>query len=175
MIVIGVPGEQNARPVKSRWLVVALALAAAVALAMCVQGTRWWSVEDIGVGPFGSTNCFGGTCKRVGLTWLGGSERWARTGMGAGAACLISTFVLVIVAAAAASRRIPRLAARTALVSLATAAVTGGLFIAQFPGGTKAAVDRGVYLFVAGLVVGVIAAVAVLRATPLPPPPDPAP
>lgn len=160
---------------KSRWLVVALALVAAVALAMSVQGTRWWSVEDLGVGPFGSVNCFGGACKRSGLAWLGGSDRWARTGMGVGAACLIAMLVLVIVAAAAAARRIPRLAARTALVALATATVSGGLFIAQVPAAAKATLDLGVYQFAAGILVGIVAAVLVLRATPLPPPPEPAP
>ena len=149
---------------KSRWIIVVLALVAASAFAISVWAGRWWSIGDVEIGPFGSKQCFGGDCRPTSLTWVGGSERWMRMGMATWAGGLISMFVLMIVAAAVASNRIPRLAARTALVAIATAVVTGIAFIALYPGVDGASVDRGLFLFAGAVVLGAAAAIAVLRA-----------
>lgn len=149
---------------KSRWLTVALAVIAAAAFALSVQAGRWWSVGGFEIGPFGSYRCFDGECKTTGLGWIGGSERWMRTGTGVWTAGFLSMFLLIVVAGAVAARRVPRLAAKTALVSIATAAVTGALFVAQFPGVQGASADRGLWLFGVALALGVAACVAVLRA-----------
>ena len=152
---------------KHRWIVVALALLAASAFAVAAVAGRWWSIGDVEIGPFGAKRCFGDDCSPAGLGWTGGSERWMRTGSGAWAGCLISAFVLVIAAAGLASRRIPKLAAKTSLVAVATAAVAGLAFIVQFPGVEGAKMDRGIYLFAIGIVLGLTAAIAVLRGRPL--------
>jgi hypothetical protein len=151
--------------VKSRWPIVALALLAAVAFALSVWAGRWWSIGDVEIGPFGSKQCFGGgDCRPTSLTWIGGSERWMRMGMATWAGGLIAMLVLLITAAGVAAKRIPRLAARTALVAIATVTITGVLFIMQFPGVDGAQVDRGLWLWLAGILLGSIAAVGVVRA-----------
>jgi hypothetical protein len=151
--------------VKSRWPIVALALLAATAFAISVWAGRWWSIGDVEIGPFGSKQCFGGgECRPTSLTWIGGSERWMRMGMATWAGGLISMLVLVIMAAGVAAKRIPRLAARTALVAIATVTITGVLFVMQFPGVDGATVDRGLWLWLGGIIVGCIAAVGVVRA-----------
>lgn len=159
---------------KGRWLIVGIAVVAAVAFALSVQAGRWWAVagSDAGfeIGPIGSYRCFGGDCRSVGLGWIGGTERWMRTGAGVWAAGMLSMLILLVVAAGVAARRVPRLAAKTALVSIGTAAVTGALFVAQFPGVQGAEVDRGLPLFFAAIVLGAAACVAALRARPAAPP-----
>jgi hypothetical protein len=176
--VLRISGLHNARALKLRWTIVALALAAAAAFAVSVQAGRWWSVEGgVEIGPFGSYRCFAGECKTTGLGWVGGSERWMRTGTGTWTAGLLSMLLLVAVAGAAAARRAPRLLAKTTLVSIGTGAVAGALFVAQFPGVQGAAVDRGLWLFAGAVVLGAAACIAVLRAGPdqadRPDPPDP--
>jgi len=160
--------------VRARWLIVVIAVAAAGAFALSVQAGRWWSVAgfDAGfeIGPVGSYRCFSGDCRSVGLGWLGGTERWMRTGTGVWAAGFLSMILLLVVAGAVAARRAPRLVAKTALVSIGTAAVTGALFAAQFPGVQGAEVDRGLPLFGAAIVLGAAACVAALRARPAAPP-----
>lgn len=147
-----------------RWIIIVLALVAATAFAISVQTGRWWSVGDVEIGPFGSKHCFDGDCRPAGLTWVGGTERWARTGMGAWAGGLLSALVLAILAAAVAARRVPKLAAKTALVSIVTTLVAGSLFIAQYPGVQGASVDRGIVVFAIAIVLGATTAVLVLRA-----------
>ncbi len=149
---------------KSRWPIVALCLLAAAAFAISVWAGRWWSIGDVEIGPFGSKQCFGGDCRPTSLTWVGGSERWMRMGMATWAGGLISMLVLVILAGGVAARRIPRLAARTALVAIATVTVTGVMFVMQYPGVDGATVDRGLWLWIAGIVLGCIAAIRVTRA-----------
>lgn len=149
---------------KSRWIIVAIALVAASAFAVSVWAGRWWSVGDVEIGPFGSKQCFGGECRPTSLTWIGGSERWMRMGMATWAGGLISMLVLLIVAAGVAAKRVPRLAARTAMVAIATAVVTGIAFVAQYPGVDGAQVDRGLWLFGGAIVLGLVASIAVLRA-----------
>lgn len=149
---------------KSRWPIVALALIAAAAFAISVWAGRWWSIGDVEIGPFGSKQCFGGECRPTSLTWVGGSERWMRMGMATWAGGLIAMLVLLITAAGVAAKRVPRLAARTALVSIATVTITGVLFIMQYPGVDGAKVDRGLWLWLGAIILGSIAAVAVVRA-----------
>lgn len=147
-----------------RWIIVVLALVAATAFAISVQTGRWWSVGDVEIGPFGSKHCFDGDCRPASLSWVGGTTRWARTGMGTWAGGLVSALVLAVMAAAVASRRVPRLAAKTALVAIATTLAAGSLFIAQYPGVRGAGMDRGIPLFLVAIVLGAAVAVGVLRA-----------
>jgi hypothetical protein len=149
---------------KRRWIIVMFALVAATAFAISVQTGRWWSVGDVEIGPFASKHCFDGECRPASLGWIGGSARWARTGMGTWAGGLFSALSLCIVAAAVASRRVPKLVAKMALVSIATTLVAGVLFIAQFPGVAGAGPDRGLVLFAIAIVIGAMIAISVLRA-----------
>lgn len=145
-----------------RWLVVALALLAASAFAVSVQAGRWWSIGDVAIGPFGARSPFGGS---GGLSWAGGSPRWERFGIATGAGALIAMFVLITVAGAVAARRVPKLAAKTALVSIATATLAAIGFVAARPDGALPfALDRGLVLFAVAVVLGATAAIRVLRA-----------
>ena len=149
---------------KHRWFVVALALAAASAFALSVQAGRWWSIGDVEIGPFGSRSPFGGPGE---LSWAGGTARWERFGVATWAGGLIAMFVLVVVAGAVAANRIPRLAAKTALVAITTAGLAGIAFIATRPdNGLPFAIDRGVALFAAAVVAGAVVGIGVLRASP---------
>lgn len=165
--MIASPTSQNAPPlVRARWFIVGIAVAAAAAFAVSVQAGRWWTVAGFEIGPAGSYRCFAGECKSAGLGWIGGNERWMRTGTGVWAAGYLSMFTLLIVAAGVAGKRVPRLAAKVALVSIATGAATGALFVIQFPGVQGAAMDRGLLLFGAAIALGAVACAAVLRARP---------
>jgi len=150
---------------KHRWIVCALALAAACAFAFSVQLGGWWSIGDVEIGPFGSRHCFGeGDCKLAGLAWVGGGDRWMRLGMATWAGGLVSMLMLVIMAAALAAKRIPKLVAKSVLVACATASLAGTVFVATFPGVEGAHLSRGAWLFVAAIVVAIASAVTVLRA-----------
>jgi hypothetical protein len=158
------PGHQNARALKHRWFIVALALVAASAFALSVQAGRWWSIGDVEIGPFGSRSPFGGPGE---LSWAGGSARWERFGVATWAGGLIAMFVLVVLAGAVAAKRVPRLAAKTALVAIGTAGLAGIAFIAARPdNGLPFAMDRGVVLFAVAVVAGVLGVLGVLRAPP---------
>ena len=151
---------------KHRWFVVALALASASAFALSVQAGRWWSIGDVEIGPFGSRSPFGGPGD---LSWTGGTARWERFGVATWAGGLIAMFVLVVVAGAVAANRIPRLAAKTALVAIATAGLAALAFVATRPdNGLPFAIDRGVVLFAVAVVAGAVVAIGVLRASPRP-------
>ena len=159
--------------VKGRWLVIVVALCACVAFAMSVQGGRWWVIGDTEVGPFGAKRCFDDgagsiACIPAKLNWLGAGERWMRIGMGTWAGGLISAFMLVVLSAAIAAKRIPKLAAKTVLVSVVTAGLAGGLFALQFPRAEfpAAEVGRGTFLFVVAIALGITSAILVLRAKP---------
>jgi hypothetical protein len=146
---------------KRRWLVVAEALVAASAFALSVQGGRWWTIGDVEVGPLGSKSPFGGLGR---LSWAGSSARWERFGAATWGAGMIAMFVLIVVAAAVAAKRRPRLAARTALVAIATAALASAGFLGTRPlNGLPFELGRGVALFGAGMVFGVVASAGVLR------------
>jgi len=152
--------------VRIRWLTAVLALLSASAFSMSVQGGRWWVIGEAEIGPFGAKRCFEGSCVPAGLSWLGAGERWIRFGMATWAAGLIAALVLVVMAARLAVRRVPRLAAKTALVAIATATITGGVFFAQFPGDYDSEPARGVLLFGIAIVLGAASAIQVLRTRP---------
>ena len=147
---------------RHRWGLVAASLIAASAFALSVQGGRWWSIGDVSIGPLGARSPFG---HLGGFSWAGGGPRWERFGVATFAAGLIAMFVLIAVAGALAARRVPRLAARTAVVAIATAALVGTGFVTARPhNGLPFDIDRGVWLFAGAVVVGAIAAAGVLRA-----------
>ena len=162
VVAIGGVGLQTPPTLKHRWLIVALALAAASAFAVSVQAGRWWSIANVEIGPFGSRSPFRGAGA---LSWAGGSARWERFGVATWAGALIAMFVLVVVAGAVAANRVPKLAAKTALVAIATAVATAIGFVASRPeNGLPFAIGRGMPLFGAAVLVGLVVAVAVLRA-----------
>ncbi|HLL21581.1 MAG TPA: hypothetical protein VK427_05590 [Kofleriaceae bacterium] len=149
---------------KGRWLVVALALAAACAFAFSVQLGRWWALGDVEIGPFGSRHCFGvGECKLGGLAWVGGGDRWMRLGIATWGAGLVSAFMLVVLAAGLAAKRVPKLVAKSVMISLGVAALTGTAFVVTYPGVEGAAPARGVVIFVVAFVLALAAAVLVLK------------
>jgi hypothetical protein len=150
---------------RSRLLPLLLALVAASTFALAVQ-SAWWSAGEVTIGPFGARHCFGGECRESGLAWLGGTDLWMRAGVAARAGGYIAMFVLVVLAGGLAARRIPRLMARASIVSILTAAVGGGYFIAAFPDRVLAnaeSIRYGLILFISAIVLGVAAAVFTLR------------
>jgi hypothetical protein len=151
--------------VRGRWFIVALALLAGIAFAMSVWGGQWWSIAETEIGPFRAKRCFDNHCEPAGLSWLGAGERWMRIGMATWAAGLISTFVLVVMSAGLAARRVPKLVAKTVLVSTATAAIVGAWFFSGFPRDEfpAAEADRGALLFLAAVVLAATSAILVLR------------
>ena len=149
---------------KYRWFIVALALLSASAFALSVQAGRWWTIGEVEIGPVGSHSPFGGAGS---LSWAGGSARWERFGVATWAGSLIAMLVMIVVAGAVAARRVPRLAAQTAMVAMATAGLAAIGFLAARPdNGLPFAVSRGIYLFVIAAVAGVLVVVPVLRARP---------
>ena len=149
---------------KARWIFVVLALAAACAFTFSVQLGRWWIVGDVEIGPFGSRHCFGvGECKIAGLGWVGGGDRFMRLGMATWAGGLVSTLMLVIMAARLAGNAVPKLVAKSVLVAIATASLAGTFFVATFPGVQGASLSRGAWLYALGVVLSLAAAISVLR------------
>ena len=147
-----------------RWPAVAVGLVGAVALAISVQAGVWWSVGDVTIGPFGSHQCFSGDCGGSGLGWIGGSDLWMRSAIATGVAGALASLLLIALAGACAARRVPRVLARMTLSALAAAVACAAYFVSQFPGVAGAGIDRGLALFAIGVVAGVVAAIAVLRA-----------
>jgi len=163
-IAIGGLHLQTPAALKYRWLVVAFALLAASAFAVSVQVGPWWTISTVEIGPVGSHSPFGGNGS---LTWAGGSARWERFGIATWAGSLIAMLVLIVVAGGVAARRVPRLAAQTALVAIATAGLAAAGFIAARPDNDMPfAVARGIYVFVAAVVVGLGVVARVLLARP---------
>jgi hypothetical protein len=150
---------------RTRWTLIAIALVGASAFALAVQGGQWWSIGDVTIGPLGARSPFGGV---GGFSWAGGSPRWERFGYATFAAGLIAMFTLIVVAGALAAKRVPRLAAKTAVVAIATAALVGTAFVTARPhNGLPFAIDRGVALFAAAVIAGALAAAGVLRSRPV--------
>lgn len=149
-----------------RWLVIALALGAACAFLFSVQLGKWWAIGDSEIGPRGMRLCFGeGDCKVGSVELLGGGDRWMRLGMATWAAGLVAAFMLVVVAARVAAKRVPKLAAKSVLVAIAMAILTGGFFVGTFPGASGASFARGALLFVVGIVLALAVAISVLRSS----------
>jgi len=147
---------------RTRWIAIVVALVGAVLLALSAI-EAWWRAGEVAIGPFGSHHCFGGDCKSSGLAWIGGTDLWLRSAVATRAAAIIASILLVVVAGGLAARRVPRLIARSTLVALAAAVVTGSYFVAKFPslGGTS--LDLGAFLYGGGVVMGLVAAVLTLR------------
>jgi hypothetical protein len=165
MVEVQTVGIKDARThVRSRRRIVPLilALAGATAFAIAVQAA-WWSAGEVSIGPFGARHCFGGECRETGLSWIGGTEMWMRSGVAARASGYISMFVLIIVAGALAAKRIPRLMAKASLVAILTAIATGGYFLVSFPGVNSATIGPGLILFGVAIGLGVASAVTTLR------------
>lgn len=165
MVAVQTVGIKDARThVRSRRRIVPLilALAGATAFAISVQAA-WWSAGEVSIGPFGARHCFGGECRETGLSWIGGSEMWMRSGVAARAGGYIAMFVLIIVAGALAAKRIPRLMAKASLVAIITATASAGYFLFAFPGVNSATIGAGMVLFGAAIVLGVAAAITTLR------------
>jgi hypothetical protein len=150
----------------ARWLALVLALASACAFAMSVWVGTWWTIGEVTIGPFGARACMGGDCQPRGLAWLGGSDLWMRSAVATGVAGVIAMFLAVTVAGALAARRHPRLLARSMLVAIATAVVTGGYFIFGIPqvGDVTPQIALGIPLYIVGAVLGIAAAVVAARA-----------
>ena len=140
-----------------------MALLSAALFALSVQAGMWWRVGESTIGPFGTATCGGGECRAATLEWLGDSDFWMRTGIATWAAGWIAMVVMIVIAAGVASRRVPKLAARVGVVSLAMAAVCGGYFVLGFTNRYHAMIDRGLILYVVGLFAGTGATVVVLR------------
>lgn len=165
MVAVQTVGTKDA-PTKvrsrSRILALVLALAGATAFALAVQ-SAWWSAGEVAIGPFGARHCFGGECRETGLSWIGGSELWMRSGVAARAGGYISMFVLIIVAGALAAKRIPRLMSKASLVAILTATASGGYFLVGFPGVNSSTIGAGIVLFGAAIGFGVASVVVTLR------------
>jgi hypothetical protein len=147
---------------RSRWIAVSLAILGATSFALAVQ-SAWWSVGEVTIGPFGARHCFGGECRESGLAWIGGSELWMRSAIATRAAGYIAMFVLIAFAGGLAAKREPRIISRGAITAIVTAVATGVYFAAAFPGVSGASIDRGVFMYIAGVVLGVAAVVSFLR------------
>jgi hypothetical protein len=156
----------DARPVTSvaRWIALASALLAASAFSLSVWVAGWWSVSDVTVGPLGSFACFAGDCRPRGLTWLGAGERWERAAFATGAVGLFATALLVVLAAAVATRRRATTIARMTLVAVATALACGCYVVATFPGLPGMELAGGGPLYLVAIVLGAVAGVLALRA-----------
>jgi hypothetical protein len=140
-------------PALRRWSLVALALAAASCLSIAGGGGRWWSGGDFDLGPFGARQCRGDDCIPASLP-LEGGERWQRAATATGAACLIASFALLLVAAGLAAGRTSPLLAKLSLSAVATCLLAGALFVVWAPAIGGFAFDRGFYLWMSGLALG---------------------
>jgi hypothetical protein len=147
---------------RTRWIAIGLALVGAISLALSSL-QAWWIAGEAAIGPFGTHHCFGGDCKSAGLSWMGGTDLWMRSAVATRAAAIIGGLLLVVLAGALAAKRVPRLVARTAIVALAAAIVTGGYFFAKFPPLGGESLGPGPFCYAGGIVVGLVAAVLVMR------------
>lgn len=137
---------------RARWSLVAAAVATAMLFASSVWLGRWWSVGEVTIGPLGSHNCFAGECRGGGLSWIGGTDLWMRSGIATGAAGLIAMVLLLGMAGGFAVARTPKLLAKMMVSTLVAAIACGAYFVAKFPGVDGASLSLGFYLFAAGLV-----------------------
>jgi hypothetical protein len=142
---------------------IAASIVAAACFSLAVHGGRWWTIGEVGVGPVSTQRCFGGTCESGTLAWAGGTEVWERAGTAAWAAGLVASLVMIALAGALAAKRGGRLAAAVAVIATLTAVVAGGVFVSQRPHLPGIEIARGVWLYGAGILVAMLAALATLR------------
>lgn len=146
---------------KSRWPFVAIAVISAALLAISVWVGNWWTVGGLEIGPFGAHQCFNGDCRPT--TISGAPELWQRCGTALWAGGLLSMIFLLAVAAALASKRMPKTLAKSSLTAIATTALAGAYFIAKLPAPTGMTVGQGVYLFGVAIVLAFVTPIWVLR------------
>lgn len=151
-------------PPLRRWLTVLLAIGAAVAFALAVQGSSWWTIgDDVGIGTVSSRHCFGeGSCQNTDLSWTGGSTTWVRAGAATYAAGLVAALVLVALAGSIAARSSGRLAARVAAVATVTAIAVAIAFVATSPHVPGSSLGRGLTLFGGAVALSIAAIVSAL-------------
>jgi hypothetical protein len=128
-----------------------------------VQALPWWTVPDVlEIGP--RHQCFNsGDCIPTGMSWVKGSAQWERFGVATWGAGLVAAMVLVLLAAAIAAGRIPKLLSQMTIVAVLTALVAATIFIAKFPGVPGAELGLGALLYACAMVLGATSAVAMLR------------
>jgi hypothetical protein len=149
--------------VRSRWLLVAIAVVSAALFALSTWIGQWWTDADVAIGPMGTHGCVGGVCGG-GLRWTGGSDLWMRAAVATWAGSLLTMVLLLGVAGAFAANRIPKLLAKSTLTSLMTTAVVGIYFIVKMPNMPGLEVAQGMIFFVAAVVLGAVTPIRALRA-----------
>ena len=162
------PAAQNPRIVttRRRFSILGLALAGASAIALAGVGMPWWTSESVSIGPTYAAICFGGECERQSLDGMG-DARWERFGITTWGAGLIAMICLVVLAAAVASHRAGRLAAKVALAAAFAATASAAVFVLSFPGEGKTmgmAMGPGLYMHFVGALLGTSAALVALSA-----------
>ncbi len=162
--LLSAPVRRTMFVVSSRWISVAVALVSATLFAISVWSGGWWTVgEDVAIGPLGTRQCFGGTCRTTSLSWIGGNTLWHRGAAATWSAGLVTMAVLIGLAATIASGRQSSFVAKTALVSVATAAAAAAYFVAGFPGVPGASVSLGAALYGGAVIFGAVATIRVVR------------
>lgn len=148
---------------RARWLYVIVPVVAAMAFATSVWVAPWWTIGEVRLGPFGSHDCFGGSCRAGGLAWTGGSDLWMRSAIATGVSGLLSMMLLLAVAGGLAARRTPVLVAKMSLVSIACAIACAAYFVVELPREMPMQLGSGVIAFVLGVVMGLVMPIVVLR------------
>lgn len=147
-----------------RLTTIAACILGALCFSYAVHGGRWWTIGEVGVGPVSTQRCFDGKCESGSLAWASGTELWERAGTATWAAGLVASLALVALAGALAARSAGRLAAGVTVVATMTAIAAGAVFVSQRPDVPGIETGRGVWLFGAGIVVALAAAITTLRA-----------
>jgi hypothetical protein len=145
-------------------------LAAAVLLFLAAARPDWWSSEasKASLGLRSVTVCSGGaSCTTGDLVEI--DRQWGRVGLITWVSALLGGGLFVFSAGALAAGRRPRWLARTALVAAVTAGATTALFLHGYPGYAGAERTIAPLLDLGGALLGIVAALLVLRAPASPP------
>jgi hypothetical protein len=146
-----------------RWAAVVLALAGACALLLATQLLVWWSFPATEVFLTRATRCFDGECAASSLSWLGASAWWTRLSSATYGVGLLAALISVFVAAARAAGRVPRTAAASLLMAVATAIPCAIGTMLTFPPLGSSRTGPGSALYAAGLLLAAVAAVLARR------------
>lgn len=150
----------------TRWLLIAVSLAAACALVLSVQALPWWSFDGTDLYLLRSRRCFDGACQPASLAWLGASEwwhRWATSSFGLG---LFAAFLAVFIAGARAAGRAPRTAAASLLVTAVVGVVCAAATWITLPAIGRASWAWGSPAYFLGLGAAAASAIAARRNPP---------
>lgn len=153
---------------RARWGTIALLLLVAFGFAYAVQALAWWHVGTAQIGPIESRSCFGGPCRVTTLSWTTGSAFWMRMGYATYAGALLTSLIAVMCAAGIAAKRVPALLGKILMVSVLSAVVPAGLFVAGLPRLGETSLSIGVPVFFVSAMLGALAALCVFRAARLP-------